>query len=81
MMKGVGDWYQWREGYTSSGSRSPPSIHAQFNAPSGQLDFKPYVAPIVNVCNQLQLVYLKNVDPELCRRMQAAGIEPQIYGM
>jgi TBC1 domain family protein 5 len=81
VMKSAGRWYEWREGTVPSGSKSPFSTHVQLNAPNGRIDLKPYVAPIVEVCNRLQSRYLKSVDPDLWRCLETAGIEPQIYSM
>jgi TBC1 domain family protein 5 len=81
VMRGVGKWYEWREDGLSTGNKSPLSTNVQLNLPNGQVDIKPYVAPIVGACNRIQSTYLKSVDPELWNRMRAAGIEPQIYGM
>lgn len=78
VMQGVGRWYEWQESKTSS--VSPLINHVQLAVPSGN-GIKPYVAPIVEACNRVQSTYLKSVDPELWKRMQSAGIEPQIYGM
>lgn len=82
VMRGVGRWYEWRENIgPPESTKSPLSTHVQFNVPNGQVDLKPYVSPIVEACNRLQSSFLKSVDPDLWRRVQAAGIEPQIYGM
>ncbi|GBE80030.1 RabGAP/TBC protein [Sparassis crispa] len=80
VMRGVGRWYEWRESQ-SPADTSPLGSHVQLNIPSGETRLKPYVAPIVDACNRIQSTYLKSVDPELWRRMQSAGIEPQIYGI
>jgi TBC1 domain family protein 5 len=51
------------------------------NLERGQANPAPYVSPIIQACNEIQNKYLKTTDPQLWRSMQAAGIEPQIYGM
>jgi TBC1 domain family member 5 len=73
--------YEWRESSTADSGLSPLASHVQLNVPNRQLEVKPYVAPVVEACQRLQSEYLKNVDPLLWKSMQAAGIEPQIYGM
>ena len=74
IMRGVGRWYEWRDPSTSlqKGLSSP-------NSSSGEI--QPYVAPIVEACNRVQSTYLKSVDPDLWKHLQASGIEAQIYGM
>jgi TBC1 domain family protein 5 len=69
VMRGVGRWYEWRE-HPASSSPGP-----------GPVDIQPYVAPIVEACNRIQSTYLKSVDPDLWKHLQASGIEAQIYGM
>ncbi|KII88983.1 hypothetical protein PLICRDRAFT_40606 [Plicaturopsis crispa FD-325 SS-3] len=85
VMNGTHKWYEWREPPASSSSAptstSPFATHVQLSVPNGQVDMKPYVAPIVQACNKLQSVLLKSVDPALWKSLQAAGIEPQIYGI
>jgi TBC1 domain family protein 5 len=56
------------------------TTHVHMNI-GGQLDMKPYVTPIVEDCNRIQSNFLRTTDPLLWKHMQAAGIEPQIYGM
>lgn len=82
IMHGVSRWYEWRESddVEGIGKPSPLANHVQLN-PDGKIDLKPYVAPIVQVCNHIQDTLLRTVDPLLWKKMQAAGIEPQIYGM
>lgn len=84
VMHGVSRWYEWRESEdndnTGVGTTSPLANHVQLN-PDGKVNLKPYVAPIVQACNHIQGTLLKTVDPLLWKKMQAAGIEPQIYGM
>lgn len=74
VMRGVGRWYEWREPSTplQEGSLSPNL---------GPVGIQPYVAPIVEACNRIQSTYLKIVDPDLWKHLQASGIEAQIYGM
>lgn len=79
VMSGAGRWYGWREHIDPP--KSPLATHMQIPVSHGQFDLKPYVAPIVEACNRLQSSFLKSVDPDLWRCIQAAGIEPQIYGM
>lgn len=82
VMHGVSRWYEWREaeGVAGGGTLSSLANHVQLN-PDGKVDLKPYVAPIVQDCNHLQGTLLRTVDPILWKKLQAAGIEPQIYGM
>jgi TBC1 domain family protein 5 len=81
-MQGVSPWYEWREGEDDAVGAKASLLpnHVQFN-PDGKVDLKPYVAPIVQACNHLQGTLLRTVDPILWKQLQAAGIEPQIYGM
>ncbi|EIN08055.1 RabGAP/TBC [Punctularia strigosozonata HHB-11173 SS5] len=81
VMKGVGRWYEWREPSASITGASPLGSHVQLNVPTRQAEIKAYVAPVVEACQRVQSTYLKNVDPLLWKSMQAAGIEPQIYGI
>ena len=74
VMRGVGRWYEWRE----------PPASLQRGSPSpgpGQVEIRSYVAPIVEACNRIQSTYLKSVDPDLWKHLQASGIEAQLYGM
>lgn len=74
VMRGVGRWYEWRE--------PPASSQKELPSPNpGPVDIQPYVAPIVEACNRIQSTYLKSVDPDLWKHLQASGIEAQIYGM
>ncbi|KAH7889272.1 rab-GTPase-TBC domain-containing protein [Phlebopus sp. FC_14] len=68
LMRGISQWYEWRE------PTPPPSSR-------GPVNLKPYVPPIVQACNHIQGTLLKSVDPPLYDAMQTAGIEPQIYGL
>ena len=81
VMQGIGRWYEWQETKTSAGEKSPLALHVQMNLAGDNSGLKPYVAPIVQACNRIQSSLLKTVDPELRKRLQSAGIEPQIYGM
>jgi TBC1 domain family protein 5 len=83
IMRGVSRWYEWRDApsQTTGSSSSPFARHVILDVPNGQLDTKPYMAPIVEVCSRIQSSLLKSVDPLLWKSMQGAGIEPQIYGM
>jgi len=82
VMHGISRWYEWREGgEEASGAQSPPfANHVQLN-PDGKVDLKPYVAPIVQACHYFQGNLLRSVDPLLWKKLQATGIEPQIYGI
>ncbi|CAL1703537.1 unnamed protein product [Somion occarium] len=81
VMRGAGRWYEWRESKDPMVSeKSSLSSHVQLNVVNDH-SIKPYIAPIVQACNRIQSTYLKAVDPELWRKMQSAGIEPQIYGI
>ncbi|KAH9948093.1 RabGAP/TBC [Amylocystis lapponica] len=80
LMCGVGRWFEWQESKSTAGP-SPFASHVQLSAAPGEGTVKPYVAPIVEACNRIQSTYLRAVDEELWRRMQNAGIEPQIYGI
>jgi TBC1 domain family protein 5 len=74
VMRGVGRWYEWREPPASLLKGPPPS-----NPGPGKV--QPYVAPIVEACNRIQSTYLKSVDPDLWKHLQASTIEAQLYGM
>ncbi|KAF8628420.1 hypothetical protein AX15_003941 [Amanita polypyramis BW_CC] len=77
-MKGVSRWYEWRE---SPDGTSDLSSHIHLDVTSGQTQLKPYVAPIVRACNDIQTTLLRAVDPPLWAHMQRIGIEPQLYGI
>lgn len=81
IMRGVGRWYEWREAKETSVGKTPLPSHVQLPTSPGDTGLKPYVAPIVEACNYVQSVLLKSVDPQLWKRLQGSGIEPQIYGM
>ncbi|KAF9650831.1 RabGAP/TBC [Thelephora ganbajun] len=74
VMRGVGHWYEWREPPASL-QKGPPYPNP------GPVEIQPYVAPIVEACNRIQSIYLKSVDPDLWKHLQASGIEAQIYGI
>jgi TBC1 domain family protein 5 len=81
IMDGVHSWYEWREPAPVS---LPPPLKTQFRYGGSNDDgdsMKPYVAPIVLVCQRLQSDLLRKSDPVLFGSMQNAGVEPQIYGM
>lgn len=69
IMSNIGAWYEWQE---------PPKPRLQAD---GQLDLRPYVAPIVSTCHEINDKYLKTCDPALWSALQRSQIEPQIYGM
>lgn len=69
LMRNISHWYEWQE------STSPPSFSR------GPINLKPYVAPIIQTCNNIQGTLLKSVDPVLHDAMQSAGVEPQMYGL
>lgn len=48
---------------------------------NGQLDLRPYVAPIVPTCASLRDDKLRVVDPRLWEMLRDGGVEPQMYGM
>lgn len=83
VMRYAGKWYEWREwnGITTDDKTPALPNHVQLNVPDGQVDLKPYVAPIVETCNRIQSNLVRSVDPILWKSMQTCGIEPQIYGM
>ncbi|KAG6818159.1 hypothetical protein H0H87_000064 [Tephrocybe sp. NHM501043] len=83
-MRGLARWYEWREpplNISLRNATSPFATHVDFNIPGGQVDLKSYTAPIVEACNRIQSTFLRTTDPLLYKHMQAAGIEPQIYGI
>jgi TBC1 domain family member 5 len=83
VMAGISRWYEWREPTSLERSvASPPfANHVHLNVTEGPIVSKPYVTPVVQTCNLIQSTILRTVDPELWKRMQSTGIEPQIYGM
>ncbi|KAI9456458.1 RabGAP/TBC [Russula earlei] len=76
VMGGAGQWYEWRE----APQRQIPAVAGLVHL-NGQGGIEPYVTPILQACNRAQKELLKSVDPVLWGRMQAEGIEPQIYGI
>ncbi|KAF9457184.1 rab-GTPase-TBC domain-containing protein [Collybia nuda] len=84
MMQGISKWYEWRESPQKTpalGMMSPaPPSHAHLNI-GRQLDINPNDTPIVEDCNRIQSSLLRSTDPVLWKHMQAAGVEPQIYGI
>ena len=81
-MRGISRWYEWRESpVIQNPSSSPLYSHVHFHVSGESSEIRPYVAPIVETCNRIQSTFLKSVDPLLYKKMLAAGIEPQIYGM
>jgi TBC1 domain family member 5 len=81
VMRGVGRWYEWREAKNADQGKTALASHVHLSATPGDTGIKPYVAPIVEACNNVQSVLLKSVDPQLWKSLQSSGIEPQIYGM
>ncbi|KAJ6630714.1 rab-GTPase-TBC domain-containing protein [Mycena sp. CBHHK59/15] len=87
LMRGASRWYEWQEPPAASrgnlaafrGNFSPFATHV--NIPAGPVDIKPYITPVVEDCNRIQSNLLRATDPLLWKHMQAAGIEPQIYGI
>ncbi|KAJ7156050.1 rab-GTPase-TBC domain-containing protein [Mycena crocata] len=80
LMRGASKWYEWQE--PPAMSRANPSLFAtHVNIPAGPVDIKPYITPVVQDCNRIQSNLLRTTDPLLWKAMQAAGIEPQIYGI
>ncbi|KAJ7452501.1 rab-GTPase-TBC domain-containing protein [Mycena galericulata] len=80
LMRGASRWYEWQE--TPAASKLNPSPFAtHVNIAAGPVEIKPYITPVVEDCNRIQSNLLRTVDPLLWKHMQAAGIEPQIYGI
>ncbi|KAF9069930.1 rab-GTPase-TBC domain-containing protein [Rhodocollybia butyracea] len=73
-------WYEWRERPLTQTLPSPLSNHVQIN-PDGKAQMKPYIAPIVQDCNEIQSTLLHTTDPLLWKHLQSSGLEPQIYGI
>ncbi|KIK59747.1 hypothetical protein GYMLUDRAFT_654736 [Collybiopsis luxurians FD-317 M1] len=80
VMRFASRWYEWREPSSAQALPSPLSNHVRFN-PDGQAQFKPYIAPIVQDCNEIQSTLLRTTDPLLWKHLQSSGLEPQIYGI
>lgn len=76
IMNGAGQWYEWRE----SPQRQVPAVAGLVHL-NGQGNTEPHVTPILHACNRVQRELLKSVDPVLWERLQAEGIEPQMYGI
>jgi TBC1 domain family protein 5 len=76
VMNGAGQWYEWRD----SPQRQVPAVAGLVHL-NGQGSTEPHVTPILHACNRVQGDLLKSVDPVLWGRLQAEGIEPQMYGM
>jgi TBC1 domain family member 5 len=76
VMVGAGRWFEWRE----APQQQVPAVAGLVHL-NGHGGIEPYVAPILQACNLVQKDMLKSVDPVLWGRMQAEGIEPQMYGM
>lgn len=81
VMRNASRWYEWQE--PPATSRPPPSspFATHVNIPAGPVEIKPYITPVVEDCNRIQSNLLRSTDPLLWKHMQAAGIEPQIYGI
>lgn len=69
VMGHVGTWYEWQE---------PPAAPVPAD---GQVEIKPFIAPIVTICNTIHGEYLQKSDPALWAKLKESQIEPQIYGM
>ncbi|KAJ3717673.1 rab-GTPase-TBC domain-containing protein [Lentinula guzmanii] len=80
IMRFASRWYEWRENPPTQALPSPLSNHIQLNS-DGEAQFQPYIAPIVQDCNQIQSTFLRTTDPLLWKRLQSSGLEPQIYGI
>lgn len=76
VMSGARQWYEWQE----LPQRQVPAVAGLVHL-NGQGSTEPHVAPILHACNRIQGDLLKSVDPVLWGRLQAEGIEPQMYGM
>ena len=96
IMQRMETWYEWRAPvsilpasplphvthFSSHGEIVPSSIKPQVNVlANGQLDLKPYVAPIIPTCTSLRDEKLRMVDPHLWEKLHEVGVEPQMYGM
>ncbi|KAJ7219200.1 RabGAP/TBC [Mycena pura] len=80
IMRGSSRWYEWREPSAVGRVNSSPFV-THVNIPAGPVNIKPYITPVVEDCNRIQSTLLRTTDPLLWKHMQAAGIEPQIYGI
>ncbi|KAF7304777.1 Rab-GAP TBC domain-containing protein [Mycena kentingensis (nom. inval.)] len=82
VMQGASRWYEWQDSPAADKRVSPSPFATHVNIPAGgPVEIKPYVTPVVQDCNRIQHELLKTTDPLLWKQMQAAGIEPQIYGI
>ncbi|KAF8212316.1 rab-GTPase-TBC domain-containing protein [Mycena galopus ATCC 62051] len=81
VMRGASRWYEWQEPSATSRPPPPSPFATHVNIPAGPVDIKPYITPVVEDCNRIQSNLLRSTDPLLWKHMQAAGIEPQIYGI
>ncbi|KAJ7740686.1 rab-GTPase-TBC domain-containing protein [Mycena maculata] len=80
LMRGASRWYEWQETPSASKANSSP-FATHVNIAAGPVEIKPYITPVVEDCNRIQSQLLRTTDPLLWKHMQAAGIEPQIYGI
>ncbi|KAJ7685110.1 rab-GTPase-TBC domain-containing protein [Mycena polygramma] len=83
-MRGASRWYEWQEPPATSRAASrfnPSPFTTHVNIPAGPVEIKPYITPVVEDCNRIQSHLLRAADPLLWKHLQAAGIEPQIYGI
>ncbi|KAJ7632543.1 rab-GTPase-TBC domain-containing protein [Roridomyces roridus] len=80
LMSGASRWYEWQEAPAASKAKPTP-FATHVNIAAGPVEIKPYITPVVEDCNRIQSSLLRTVDPLLWKHMQAAGIEPQIYGI
>ncbi|KAF8654199.1 hypothetical protein AX16_003726 [Volvariella volvacea WC 439] len=81
IMLGASRWYEWQEGKQPANKTHQFKSHHHINVTEAQAERKPYVAPIVAMCDKIQNTMLKSVDPVLWKYMHSSGIEPQIYGI
>ncbi|KAJ7063222.1 RabGAP/TBC [Mycena amicta] len=81
VMKGASRWYEWQEPPAASRQVPASPFATHVHIPVGPVEAKPYVTPVVEDCNRIQHALLRMTDPLLWKHMQAAGIEPQIYGI
>ncbi len=63
-------WYEWRSSIPSGSGGPQPSSPVP-----------PTTQKIVMMCNRLQGEKLRRVDPVLCAKLEAEGIEGQLWGM
>ncbi|KAF8321726.1 RabGAP/TBC [Clavulina sp. PMI_390] len=74
IMSNIGTWYEWRE--------DPAKTAAAGQHTTGRVEpLRPFVAPIVSTCQEINDQYLKNCDPALWSALQRSQIEAQIYGI